>query len=233
MFRKLIFLMLPIFVGSIVYAQSFSLVPRSTSANGTPNQVAEFKMDITNLTTGELPLTISYTRINLPEDWVVNICIGEACYPDFMTSIPYTMNPSMIDSISLDIFPSSNGSQGVASLTVSRNGTSEQITVTCTLTTNSSSVNEILPTSTFLTSVYPNPFNSNSKLKIQTTKPEEVTISIFDRIGRIIYTMNQSLSTGYHSFDLEPSFQNVTSGSYFVTIRTKTTSYIHPIQYLR
>ncbi|MCX7836187.1 MAG: T9SS type A sorting domain-containing protein [bacterium] len=218
----------------VAFSQSFTLTPRMTSAQGTVNEVTDFYMDVVNLTNQPLQLTVSYQRINLPTPWIVNLCVGEACYPDFMTSVPLTLSSGARDSVALGIFPTSGGAVGIASLTVSQDNTTFSITIPCTLTVSSNTIQrDAIPTSTFLTYVYPNPFNSHSTLVLQLNQRETVRLRLYDLRGREIYSTQQTFASGLTLLDLSPFFKDTPSGTYLLQVDGRNSRQIHRLQFIR
>lgn len=73
-----------------------------------------------------------------------------------------------------------------------------------------SSAFEILPP-------YPNPFNPNTSIKFNISKPGLVKVNLYDVTGKLIsIILNEYKQTGLHIFQLELSKFNLSSGVYFL-----------------
>jgi len=76
--------------------------------------------------------------------------------------------------------------------------------------------NEI-PKSYYLSQNYPNPFNPNTKIKYQLPATTQVTLEIFDNLGKKILTLVNTLQhAGYYEVDFDG--ENFGSGIYFYKI---------------
>lgn len=218
---------------NVSFSQPFSLTPRTTNLTRSAGTVGNFYMDLVNLTNQNLQLTVSYQRINLPSPWLVNLCVGEACYPDFVTTVPFTLNAGQSDSVALGIYPTTNGDIGIASLTVSHDHSSFAITVTCTLRTTSNSIDEMIPNTPFLTHIYPNPFNSQSKLVLQLFRPELVQLTLYNLYGQKISSYSDLFGAGLSMIELGRFFRNAPSGTYLLKVQGVSSAQVHRLYYLR
>ncbi len=71
-----------------------------------------------------------------------------------------------------------------------------------------------VPNSITLHQNYPNPFNPNTTISFELNNPAEVTLTVFDALGRTITTLlNEQKPTGFHHVDFDAS--NLSSGIYF------------------
>lgn len=71
---------------------------------------------------------------------------------------------------------------------------------------------------------YPNPFNPSTKIRFQISKTESVKISIYDTMGRLLFTQFEGvLGSGIHELNLEMS--SFPSGVYFYQLKTGTQSF--------
>jgi len=74
--------------------------------------------------------------------------------------------------------------------------------------------NEILPTQFYLSQNYPNPFNPSTTIKYSIPKCSNVTIKVFDVLGRKVSTIvNKSLPQG--NYEVKWDASELTSGIYF------------------
>ncbi|MDD5088827.1 MAG: FlgD immunoglobulin-like domain containing protein [bacterium] len=84
---------------------------------------------------------------------------------------------------------------------------------------------------------YPNPFNASTRIPFELAKRDHVTITIFDVLGRNVTTLSrQEFSAGRHELrwdGTDCSGQTVTSGRYFIQVRTGDAVKSLPILYLR
>ena len=93
------------------------------------------------------------------------------------------------------------------------NTESKEITSLKKLPVSSEEPKEI-PSAITLHQNYPNPFNPTTTISFELDKPIEVTLTIFDALGRTVATLvNERKSTGLHSINFEAS--NLSSGIYF------------------
>lgn len=88
-----------------------------------------------------------------------------------------------------------------------------------------SSVNEKLKSKIFteeffVSNLYPNPFNSQSKLDVFLNKETELEIKVFNLLGEEIKLLaKQMLRPGFYSFQIDAS--DLSSGIYFIRVKTK------------
>lgn len=62
--------------------------------------------------------------------------------------------------------------------------------------------------------IYPNPFNDNLKIDIETTANDKILIEIFDVVGKRVFTKNMQVYAGSNIEELDASILH--SGTYFV-----------------
>ncbi|MCZ4410293.1 zinc-dependent metalloprotease [Cryomorphaceae bacterium 1068] len=65
--------------------------------------------------------------------------------------------------------------------------------------------------------LYPNPTSSNSFIKLESEKEEQIFITIFDGLGRVVVQSNEFLAEGVNVIELQS--ENLTQGLYFVNLR--------------
>jgi len=66
---------------------------------------------------------------------------------------------------------------------------------------------------------YPNPFNPSTRIDYQLPSDANVTVELYDVTGQKVATMiNQDMSAGYHSFDLEAGRYGMATGVYIYRI---------------
>lgn len=64
--------------------------------------------------------------------------------------------------------------------------------------------------------IYPNPFNSNTNLVYSLSKPQNTIISVFDLLGREIFSKTENSTQGINTSKI--NFNNQPSGTYIVLI---------------
>jgi len=80
--------------------------------------------------------------------------------------------------------------------------------------------NEI-PQSITLSQNYPNPFNPSTKIRFSLTKVEQVSLVIYDALGREVETLiNQTLNAGVYEKEFNP--KGLSSGIYFYKLKTNS-----------
>lgn len=81
------------------------------------------------------------------------------------------------------------------------------------------------PQSTRLKSNYPNPFNPDTNIPFELAETEEVTIRVYDVLGREVATLlqNEQLGAGTHQVTFDGS--NLSSGTYIIRMETSTKSF--------
>jgi hexosaminidase len=72
-----------------------------------------------------------------------------------------------------------------------------------------------LPTGYELSQNYPNPFNPSTMIRVQIGQPGEVSLQIFDVLGRLVSSYTGSLRPGIYNFEWEAG---VASGVYFYRV---------------
>lgn len=84
-----------------------------------------------------------------------------------------------------------------------------------------------IPEKTMLFQNYPNPFNPSTVIKYQVAKNSNVTIKIFDVMGRDIATLvNDWKPAGEYSITFHPEKSNLASGIYFYKLQADNYSFV-------
>ncbi|MFT6998610.1 MAG: hypothetical protein ACJAQ4_002372, partial [Cryomorphaceae bacterium] len=65
--------------------------------------------------------------------------------------------------------------------------------------------------------LYPNPTSSNSFIQLESETEEQVFITIFDGLGRVVVQSTEFLAEGVNVIELQS--ENLTQGLYFVNLR--------------
>jgi hypothetical protein len=96
------------------------------------------------------------------------------------------------------------------------------------MTTESNEIEVIIsdqPEKFVLHQNYPNPFNPETEIKFEIPEPGLVNLKVFDILGKEITTLvNEELASGIYETNFDGS--NLSSGTYFLTLRTKNHSSI-------
>ncbi|NQT61625.1 MAG: T9SS type A sorting domain-containing protein [Candidatus Marinimicrobia bacterium] len=84
-----------------------------------------------------------------------------------------------------------------------------------------------------LITVYPNPFNPETKINIFVREEGSISLGLFDIRGRQIQEIlsDRTLSRGHHEFDLRG--ENLSSGIYFLAMEAQQNRHIQKIVKLR
>jgi hypothetical protein len=92
------------------------------------------------------------------------------------------------------------------------------------ITTHAFDAEGEVPTAFHLHGNYPNPFNPSTRVVFDLPSAAEVTVHVFDVLGRnVIATGPVSLSSGWdHSFEVDAS--SLPSGTYVYQVRAQTGS---------
>ncbi len=216
-----------------VYAQSFQVTPRSTVQWVVPNgDAAQFVMDVSSLVDDPIEITVQTVRINIPTEWELGMCIGSGCYPPTITEAYDSLFPRVIDSLTLDVFPTAVGT-GQAAMDISIHGTAELIRVVCTTYSVVGVDQKDIPVGYQISRVYPNPFNSSTKVSFALPHEGNVKLTMFDVIGRKIAERSSHYSSGAQEIALGDWFHSLASGQYFLRLETPQGVKMHRIELVR
>jgi Secretion system C-terminal sorting domain len=97
-------------------------------------------------------------------------------------------------------------------------------------------INPELPTEVFLDDPYPNPFNSTVSIHFTLPYATQITLNVFDILGREVYQSSSHYSSGSHTkvLNSESDFvSNVASGIYFVQMKSDASLLTKKIMLLR
>ena len=77
-----------------------------------------------------------------------------------------------------------------------------------------------IPKTEVLIDCYPNPFNNQTLITYQLTRPSEVVLGIYDILGRQVVSIDQGMqSDGLHEIHWSP--ENLSAGVYFAVLQTE------------
>ena len=70
---------------------------------------------------------------------------------------------------------------------------------------------------------YPNPFNPSTTIKYRLPENEQVTIDIYDLLGRKVSTLiDEIVGAGFHSINFDSSALDLPSGFYIYRLESET-----------
>jgi len=76
----------------------------------------------------------------------------------------------------------------------------------------------MVPDQVSISSIYPNPFNVNSAIRVESEIETFARIAIFDILGNQVYAVFEGmLYPGDNTFDIDGT--DMTSGAYFIRLR--------------
>jgi hypothetical protein len=73
--------------------------------------------------------------------------------------------------------------------------------------------------------IFPSAFTDNLNLTISTRTSDKLSVRLFDQQGRNVGSWSLSPATGNNSFTINSGLDNLSSGSYFLSIKGQTISY--------
>ncbi|MDK9700801.1 MAG: T9SS type A sorting domain-containing protein [bacterium] len=227
-------LLLITLAGSNASAQSIRVTAlEDTIRHSEPNVTLGVWYHVENLTNDTLHLLFRSVRTSVPTGWGVSMCVGSACYPEFIDSVTYDILPRDLDSCALDLYVGPEvGLTATASITIQRIGTTELHSRTVVVT-SVDAPEALLPTTTFLSNVYPNPFNSQSVLQMSLPNRGNIGLAVYDISGRRIAGTQINGTPGINTIPLQHLLQEQTSGNYFIQVTTPYGNRTHRVTYLR
>jgi hypothetical protein len=92
--------------------------------------------------------------------------------------------------------------------------------------------NPILPQSFLLHPCYPNPFNSSTRIELESSTPGRVTVAVYNVSGRLVATLHDA-SVGAGIIGLEWTPVDVGSGVFFIVARKEGSKAIVKVVYLK
>jgi flagellar hook assembly protein FlgD len=94
-----------------------------------------------------------------------------------------------------------------------------------------------LPEEFMVAPAYPNPFNPSTNIDFTLPEISDVTIAIYDILGREIFTYNRTaLDAGYYSIRWNGTFnsgEQVPTGVYIVNVRNSAKTFTQKITLLK
>ena len=99
------------------------------------------------------------------------------------------------------------------------------------------SVDDVMPEEFSISKAYPNPFNPTVNIDFSIPEEADITIQIFDLLGRNVFNHEQNFNTaGNYRFQwhgVKDSGMPIASGVYFVTIQHKANIFKQKITFLK
>ena len=99
------------------------------------------------------------------------------------------------------------------------------------------SVDDVMPEEFSISKAYPNPFNPTVNIDFSIPEEADITIQIFDLLGRNVFNHEQNFNTaGKYRFQwhgVNDSGMPIASGVYFVTIQHKANIFKQKITFLK
>ncbi|MBT7619272.1 MAG: T9SS type A sorting domain-containing protein, partial [Calditrichaeota bacterium] len=94
--------------------------------------------------------------------------------------------------------------------------------------------NGTIPNDFFLSSGYPNPFNSTIRLSYGLPEATDVTISIYDLTGRMVESLvNNNQLAGVYDVTWKSAGKNTASGIYFVRMLAGDFKGVRKVTYIK
>lgn len=87
------------------------------------------------------------------------------------------------------------------------------------------SINSIAEANRYKMSLYPNP-GTQQVLDFEVPSPEQLSISISDVTGKVVYSLNKTYVEGTHRINIGEVLNSQGNGLYFVSLNNTRTSYI-------
>lgn len=232
------FLLLTVFLFTIilnsgVYAQNFSYTPLGSSSIHLPYiqdsiQVIKLQAIVRNNSASNINFRFARITNDLPAGWETQMCY-DLCYAPFIDTIsmpsdpPYTISPNHADTnFYIDFTCTGQGTGNALVKMFNTDDPSQFETITFnvqignvgiqTISSNAESYN--------LFQNYPNPFNPSTNINFSISKPDFVTLKVYDILGNEVAVLidNEKMNSGNYKASFNGN--NLTSGIYFYTIHT-------------
>lgn len=143
-----------------------------------------------------------------------------------ISSGPYTINPGAQISVGF-VYAFGNTTAGLRNrIATARAEAPFQVSSTGV------AVADKVPNQTRLYQNYPNPFSKRTRLRLDIRKTTNISLVIYDVLGRKVRTLlNRQLKAGKHFIPLRAG--NLSSGVYFVRLKTEKTTQTIPITHIK
>jgi len=201
---------------------------------GQPGQLTQFYSEISSLENYPFTYWIEM-HTDVPPGWNVNFCTGAVCWPPWVTldSTLMIWNNGM-DSVLVDIYPDSVGTEGWVTMVVYPEGhpdVADSITFYAYVPDGIEG-SVAAPVTHELLMAYPNPFNPSVKIAFSTLKPGYAELAIYDLSGRLVNRLLSGLvSAGQHQISWRP--EGEAAGIYLARLSLEGAATTRKIIYLR
>jgi hypothetical protein len=176
--------------GSIIFAQEFSLELQDTVKQGVIEDEIIFESLITNLLDEEITIKIIRQSNNIPTGWSSSLCF-DLCAAPFVDTLTSVVASKQSQEFSFHFFTDGIPGSGMALLTFKTVGGIYKENHLFSASTLVSSIGDQGPETVKqfeLFNNYPNPFNNHTIIKASVPAAAQVTLRIYDVLGRVVYT---------------------------------------------
>ena len=165
--------------------------------------------------------------------------------PLFLLAFVFAQNTSMPQSVISSGTVNAQSEQTALVGTIGQVFTNKVVSSTTILTSGfwgsvaqiTLSVDDVMPEEFSISKAYPNPFNPTVNIDFSIPEEADITIQIFDLLGRNVFNHEQNFNTaGKYRFQwhgVNDSGTPIASGVYFVTIQHKANIFKQKITFLK
>lgn len=186
--------------------QQYQVTIGDSSAQVESGAIKELGGMIHNLSDATLHVEVNRIVEDIPEGWSTSICLGSACYPPFTSSGSDSIPAG--DSLKLSITFTTNGdpATGKVQLSVKSAGEADSTVHSFEVTTITTALEDernAAPLAFELLGNYPNPFNSATTIRFQSTQAlRDIRLSVFDLKGNLVFERQlTNLPSGRHQLN--------------------------------
>ena len=205
---------------------TFELVYESTDISVGDDLTGSFYGSIINTSSDSISVAVISRERVLLDGWSASICLGEICYHESIDSA--SVNLQAGDTTSFGVIAWTNGSgDGTIELDIfNLEYPNDNIILELLIDTEQLALigkkNDKLQ-KFMIHSAYPNPFNANITINFELKETTNISLNIYDQIGRIVKTLvNSSQTAGYKSIRWNATNDRnepVSAGMYIYTIQ--------------
>ena len=207
---------------------SFEFNYTSTEIVVGSDSVGSFNGTIHNISSNTITIAVVRRSNALPGGWTSSVCLGEFCYNESIDSVTSQLDPG--DSTACGVLAWTNG-VGVGTVQLDLfdlQNMDEHIIVDLNIYAGSTvriDINSVFPKQMVLYPAFPNPFNPVTTLRYNLPEDGMVNITIYDTMGRIVRTLeNSKQAAGFKSIQWNATNdvgQTVSTGLYIYTIHSR------------
>jgi hypothetical protein len=226
-----LFVLLLITFSSNAFSQGFTfrnLGPVFVNLPYIPDSIQVVKRQSIVSNQSATPINFRFARIvnDMPPGWYTQMCY-DLCYAPFIDTIslpfdpPYVLQPNQTDTLFYIDFSCTGQGLGTAMVKMfNTDNPSQYVIDTFKVQIGGVGISNISSDveGYELMQNFPNPFNPTTKIKFSLAAAGEVSLRVFDSMGRMVREIadNLKLSAGKYSVDFNA--QDLTSGVYYYTI---------------